>query len=755
MKIRLTSLIGAIAVISNLTACGVDQEQVSSSTVQSSTPEQTSSSSLSTVDSSVNIQIVGTYTAIPAGTDDGLINYQAIAIDFPDFDRQESLAAFEQTLYPHLRSSGCVGCHSNEGAAQAPLHSDGDVALAHEYAITKINFRHPENSRFVERMKLDRHNCPGSSCASAATKMLEVVNDYVNRVKHMIPDVPRVVAENVKIDVSEVKQWIATDKGTLPAADLKYYVYTSMHELHNEGVSAQNLNTVRVALSKALNSTARWAPALAEPTDVNGKGILYRIDIRDYWGYNQGVKELYFGGSDDDLAFGNGKKDYKGNTISASVQAKKYNFTNKTVKDPEHALRIWERVLHGNVEGAVTSGTIPPYIDGFKGTRKTNAAGEYVDINGFEWVETAQLVYTITRPDVYNAIMTNPFYADEMERNLEVDISDGMDSYDYILSFDAITIDSRLLWRAKRKEGNGTAGGNFYWKSWDVFAGQLSGGNRDRNIFEVYAEGGDDIRYPFWANPIPKFVNPAADRADNSTYSFVATLAQSASFGGSGQAFTSKNAPGCDNQSSFAGGTFGNCKHYSGSGGGQQSASEIIYDLPNGMQGYYLTGGFNQRRVDAFNLIVRDPRILTGASDDIAYITGYGYTNGGGSRVSDPRLNTGSSCIGCHSYGMNRMNNDLRDWLDNAPDRLPKGKYGVDGWINNSATTQRVRELYKPNDEWKKTIESDREIFLRHMSKIQTAMVMGPDKNVYVEPVIWTVEYVQRVKYKYRQTTSN
>ena len=155
------------------------------------------------------------------------------------------------------------------------------------------------------------------------------------------------------------------------------------------------------------------------------------------------------------------------------------------MKDPDHALRIWERILHGNVEGAITSGTIPPYIDGFKGTRKTNAAGEYVDINGFEWVEAAQLTYTITRPDVYNAIMTNAMFADEMEANLGMDNSKGMDSYDYVMVKDAITVDSRLLFRANRKGDQTTdprtGNKSFYWKSFDIFSGQLASG-RDRSI---------------------------------------------------------------------------------------------------------------------------------------------------------------------------------------------------------------------------------------------------------------------------------
>lgn len=41
------------------------------------------------------------------------------------------------------------------------------------------------------------------------------------------------------------------------------------------------------------------------------------------------------------------------------------------------------------------------------------------------------------------------------------------------------------------------------------------------------------------------------------------------------------------------------------------------------------------------------------------------------------------------------------------------------------------------------------------MAAIKQGMMLGTSKNTYVEPVIWTVEYVQRRKYKYPQTTSN
>ena len=217
----------------------------------------------------------------------GGTNVEAFVV--PDgFDKARSLAAFKETLYPLLRAN-CSGCHSTENklgsGAQAPLHADVDVNLAHEYALTRVNFRDPGNSKLVERMAIDRHHCFAENCGVAGKQMLAAVTAWRDRISDMIPAVPRGVDVSTKITEAQVLAWIAADKAKTPAADREFIQYTSFHQLHNAGVSAQTLNDARVGLSKALNTSARWAPRVVNPVDVNGKGILYRFDIRDYWGY--------------------------------------------------------------------------------------------------------------------------------------------------------------------------------------------------------------------------------------------------------------------------------------------------------------------------------------------------------------------------------------------------------------------------------------------------------------------------------------
>jgi hypothetical protein len=103
---------------------------------------------------------------------------------------------------------------------------------------------------------------------------------------------------------------------------------------------------------------------------------------------------------------------------------------------------------------------------------------------------------------------------------------------------------------------------------------------------------------------------------------------------------------------------------------------------------------------------------------------------------------------------MNRGNNNMRDWLEEGGGDFPTGTHGVDGWINNDATKAQVRQLYPPSSVIRQQMNDDRRIYLKAQATISRAMVAGTDKNVYVEPIIWTVEWTQS-HYKYSQTRSN
>ena len=658
------------------------------------------------------------YSEIPDGR--GGTNVEAtLYTQEMGFDKARSLKAFQETLYPLLRTN-CSGCHSTENktgsGAQAPVHSDVNVNLAHEYALTRVNFREPVESKFVTRMAIDRHNCFAENCGVAAKRMLAAVTAWRDKIADMIPDVPRGLAASEKVTPAQILAWVEADKAKTPAAEREFIQYTSFHELHNTGVSAQNLNDARTGLSKALNGSARWAPKIVNPVDVNGKGILYRFDIRDYWGYtlidtSAPDFELFNSLSDDDIGFSSGKVDRNGKPPLAVfenfvVQQNKLKPT--VTRDDKFARLAWARVLRGNVEAAGPALSSPPNIDGFVGARKiAGNKQEYVEPADLKFVEAAQLTYTLTRPDVYNAILAVPGYFWMFEQELGVDKSKGMDSYDYMVTKKAITIDSRFYYRASTPNG-------YYWKTFDIFTA-VEGGDIDKQ----YAAG--KVTMPMWQQPIPKFIKEQGGTTpEDLTYIAMLPLG------------------------SYAEGK------YTGAAGGQASAEEVIWSLPNGLQAYAIFGAWAQRRVDAFTQIVRDPRIQKYVGDKTnANLTGPGRS----AAVTDQRLGV-ASCAGCHSDGMKRSNNDIRDWLDEGGEKIPKGEHGAGAWINDPATVKRVRELYPPSTEMRAKMEGDRRIYFKAMSQVKDGMILGVDKNTYVEPIVWTTEWAQK-HYQYPVARSN
>lgn len=99
----------------------------------------------------------------------------------------ETSSAFASTLWPVLKTtsdpiSHCQGCHSDTASLQlrqSPYFASEDVDLAYEEAKSKINLITPENSRFVEKVGEESHNC-WSDCASNAAEILGAIEALAN-----------------------------------------------------------------------------------------------------------------------------------------------------------------------------------------------------------------------------------------------------------------------------------------------------------------------------------------------------------------------------------------------------------------------------------------------------------------------------------------------------------------------------------------------------------------------------------------------
>jgi hypothetical protein len=104
-------------------------------------------------------------------------------------------AAYQSTIYSNITSVYCVKCHSSQASpanAQTPYFADPSIATAYQAAIPKIDFTGCSpftagdttnqsacgwNSRFVQRLLTDKHNC-WSDCTADANLMLVQVQAY-------------------------------------------------------------------------------------------------------------------------------------------------------------------------------------------------------------------------------------------------------------------------------------------------------------------------------------------------------------------------------------------------------------------------------------------------------------------------------------------------------------------------------------------------------------------------------------------------
>ena len=134
----------------------------------------------------------------------------------------------------------------------------------------------------------------------------------------------------------------------------------------------------------------------------------------------------------------------------------------------------------------------------------------------------------------------------------------------------------------------------------------------------------------------------------------------------------------------------------------EHDGGELIFSLPNGLQGYLLVKS-NGARIDDGPLdIVSDPNQFAGSNIIV----------------------NGISCMGCHRLGIINFTDAIR------------AQYAM----NNSAIAKRVRELYGPQDKLEKAFEKDQEQFEKALGDAVRPFLKqtGRDKNAisnWVEPI--------------------
>ena len=99
----------------------------------------------------------------------------------------------------------------------------------------------------------------------------------------------------------------------------------------------------------------------------------------------------------------------------------------------------------------------------------------------------------------------------------------------------------------------------------------------------------------------------------------------------------------------------------------QQDGGEVVFNLPNGLQGYYISDASGNRIDEAPTDIVSNPA------------------------ASNPAVRNGLSCIGCHTEGMQTFEDEVRAFLLTSPDGPVKDQ-GLRLYVEQSEMDKYVAE---------------------------------------------------------------
>jgi len=168
---------------------------------------------------------------------------------------------FETTVYPVLRNY-CVDCHV-EGI-QTPFFASSDVDTAYDQAKSRINLSTPEDSRLVQRLATDFHNCWDAGCEESARIMRAAIEAFAGDLELTPIDPQLLVSKALNLENDGLK---ANTSGRFEDNVIALYEFKA-----GEGQTAFDTSGVEPALNLTLSGNTEW---------VNGWGIKLGDEIKD------------------------------------------------------------------------------------------------------------------------------------------------------------------------------------------------------------------------------------------------------------------------------------------------------------------------------------------------------------------------------------------------------------------------------------------------------------------------------------------
>jgi hypothetical protein len=142
----------------------------------------------------------------------------------------------------------------------------------------------------------------------------------------------------------------------------------------------------------------------------------------------------------------------------------------------------------------------------------------------------------------------------------------------------------------------------------------------------------------------------------------------------------------------------------------QHDGGEIIFSLPNGLQGYLLVDGKDQRIDEGPIEVVSDSQKISG----------------------EPKIVNGVSCMNCHKHGMIDFTDTIRA-----------------GTTVRDVARRKVQRLYPEKREMEEKVKEDRDRFLRALEKaVGPFLLVAEDKDKKLTD--FTAEPVGTLSFQYR-----
>ncbi|WP_225318555.1 LamG domain-containing protein [Cellvibrio sp. KY-YJ-3] len=105
--------------------------------------------------------------------------------------------SFATNVYP-LLTEYCAACHAESAATrQQPYLASSDIAVAYEAAKSRMRLDNPAQSRLVQRLRADSHNCWDNDCAASANQMQAAIQALADSITAIEVDPDLVVSKAV------------------------------------------------------------------------------------------------------------------------------------------------------------------------------------------------------------------------------------------------------------------------------------------------------------------------------------------------------------------------------------------------------------------------------------------------------------------------------------------------------------------------------------------------------------------------------